>query len=229
MQFLEGCSENCWAVDALHLDNVPSTWLYNVLGAEWVALHERQCGYAAKTRTHTLVGTTSDFISIFGEDISETECGGAKDPSSAVLRVTSSQEGSMNEVTFQWTLLQPGTLLMILCGVALYGPVQPDQTRGDPQWSHASESLALSSKRARHQDTYRSGQATAEGAAEAGAREEQACTAGLGAEADTLTKSLPGPAWSTYSQYLTGTRTAYKVFFLTLGITEPTVVAWVEA
>eukprot|EP00961_Rhodomonas_salina_P002734 37768-Rhodomonas_salina.2 len=49
--------------------------------------------------------------------------------------------------------------------------------------------------------------------------------------ADVLTKSLPGPAWSTHLPYLTGTRTEYTgtAFFLTLGITEPTVVAWAEA
>eukprot|EP00961_Rhodomonas_salina_P224959 3041519-Rhodomonas_salina.1 len=47
--------------------------------------------------------------------------------------------------------------------------------------------------------------------------------------ADALTKSLPGPAWSTHCPYLTCTRTEYKVFFLTLFITEQTVVAWAEA
>eukprot|EP00961_Rhodomonas_salina_P252522 3413009-Rhodomonas_salina.1 len=47
--------------------------------------------------------------------------------------------------------------------------------------------------------------------------------------ADALTKSLPGPAWSTHSPYLTGTRTEYKAFFLTLGITEPTAITSAEA
>eukprot|EP00961_Rhodomonas_salina_P192542 2598850-Rhodomonas_salina.1 len=47
--------------------------------------------------------------------------------------------------------------------------------------------------------------------------------------ADALTKSLPGPAWSTHSPYLTSTRTEYKVFFLTLGITEPTAIARADA
>eukprot|EP00961_Rhodomonas_salina_P190860 2575031-Rhodomonas_salina.1 len=47
--------------------------------------------------------------------------------------------------------------------------------------------------------------------------------------ADALTKSLQGPAWSTHRPYLTCTRTEYKVFFPTLGITEPTAVAWAEA
>jgi len=47
--------------------------------------------------------------------------------------------------------------------------------------------------------------------------------------ADALTKSLPGPAWSTHRLYLTGTRTEYKAFFLSLGITEPTAVAGADA
>eukprot|EP00961_Rhodomonas_salina_P056824 763673-Rhodomonas_salina.1 len=42
--------------------------------------------------------------------------------------------------------------------------------------------------------------------------------------ADALTKSLPGPSWSLHSPFLTGTRQEYKVFFITLGITEPTAV-----
>eukprot|EP00961_Rhodomonas_salina_P241186 3259173-Rhodomonas_salina.1 len=47
--------------------------------------------------------------------------------------------------------------------------------------------------------------------------------------ADALTKSLRGPAWSTHQQYLTGTRTEYKAFFLSLWITEPTAVAGADA
>eukprot|EP00961_Rhodomonas_salina_P229015 3095359-Rhodomonas_salina.1 len=47
--------------------------------------------------------------------------------------------------------------------------------------------------------------------------------------ADALTKSLPRPAESTHSPYLTRTRTEYKSFFLHLGITEPTAVAWADA
>eukprot|EP00961_Rhodomonas_salina_P120437 1620903-Rhodomonas_salina.1 len=44
--------------------------------------------------------------------------------------------------------------------------------------------------------------------------------------ADALTKSLPGPAWTTHSPYLTGTCCKYKVFFACLGITETSEVAW---
>eukprot|EP00961_Rhodomonas_salina_P193447 2611394-Rhodomonas_salina.1 len=47
--------------------------------------------------------------------------------------------------------------------------------------------------------------------------------------ADALTKSLPGPAWSSHRPYLTGTRTEYQAFFLSLGITEPTAVAGADA
>eukprot|EP00961_Rhodomonas_salina_P071907 965719-Rhodomonas_salina.2 len=47
--------------------------------------------------------------------------------------------------------------------------------------------------------------------------------------ADTLTKSLQGPSWSTHQQYLTGTLTEYQAFFLSLGITEPTALASAEA
>eukprot|EP00961_Rhodomonas_salina_P097951 1318317-Rhodomonas_salina.1 len=49
--------------------------------------------------------------------------------------------------------------------------------------------------------------------------------------ADTLTKSLQGPSWSTHGlgQYLTGTRTKYQAFFLSLGITEPTALTSAEA
>eukprot|EP00961_Rhodomonas_salina_P066075 887682-Rhodomonas_salina.1 len=49
--------------------------------------------------------------------------------------------------------------------------------------------------------------------------------------ADALTKSLPGPAWSTHHPYLIGTRMEYKAFFLTLpvGITEPTAITSAEA
>eukprot|EP00961_Rhodomonas_salina_P008372 113776-Rhodomonas_salina.1 len=42
--------------------------------------------------------------------------------------------------------------------------------------------------------------------------------------ADALTKSLPGPSWSLHCPFLTGTLQEYKVFFITLGITEPTAV-----
>eukprot|EP00961_Rhodomonas_salina_P289095 3906640-Rhodomonas_salina.1 len=37
---------------------------------------------------------------------------------------------------------------------------------------------------------------------------------------DVLTKSLPGPAWTTHRPYLTWTRSEYKAFFASLGITE---------
>eukprot|EP00961_Rhodomonas_salina_P157277 2117579-Rhodomonas_salina.1 len=47
--------------------------------------------------------------------------------------------------------------------------------------------------------------------------------------ADALTKSLPGPSWSTHLPYLTGTRTKYQAFFLSLCITEPTALASAEA
>eukprot|EP00961_Rhodomonas_salina_P114263 1537468-Rhodomonas_salina.1 len=49
--------------------------------------------------------------------------------------------------------------------------------------------------------------------------------------ADALTKSLlvPGPAWSLHQPCLTGRRTEYTAFFLSLGITEPTAVACAEA
>eukprot|EP00961_Rhodomonas_salina_P173119 2334459-Rhodomonas_salina.5 len=42
--------------------------------------------------------------------------------------------------------------------------------------------------------------------------------------ADALTKSLPGPSWSLHCPFLTGTWQEYKVFFITLAITEPTAV-----
>eukprot|EP00961_Rhodomonas_salina_P265763 3592316-Rhodomonas_salina.1 len=45
--------------------------------------------------------------------------------------------------------------------------------------------------------------------------------------ADALTKSLPGPSWSTHRQYLT--QTEYQAFFHSLGITEPTARASAEA
>eukprot|EP00961_Rhodomonas_salina_P246959 3336631-Rhodomonas_salina.3 len=35
--------------------------------------------------------------------------------------------------------------------------------------------------------------------------------------ADTLTKSLPGPAWELHRPYLNATRVEYKAFFVTLG------------
>jgi hypothetical protein len=36
--------------------------------------------------------------------------------------------------------------------------------------------------------------------------------------ADTVTKSLPGPAWAKHSLFLLGTSKEYQVFALTLGI-----------
>jgi len=50
--------------------------------------------------------------------------------------------------------------------------------------------------------------------------------------AGALTKTLPGScnrsAWSLHRPYLTGSRTEYNAFFLSLGIAEPTAVACAE-
>eukprot|EP00961_Rhodomonas_salina_P128929 1737249-Rhodomonas_salina.1 len=43
--------------------------------------------------------------------------------------------------------------------------------------------------------------------------------------ADTLTKSLPGPSFTTHRPFLTGTRLEYKAFFVRLGISMPEAVA----
>jgi len=119
-------------LDSLSLDNVPTAWLYQVVGHNWVAAHPDQVSYNAKTRVHCIGGRTADFVSVFGDDIRVTPVSITNsvitEGVDALLTVTPGS-GSVPEVLFRWTPKKPGVLLVSLGGVMLQGPVQPDGSR----------------------------------------------------------------------------------------------------
>jgi len=132
-------SKGC--LDAIHLDNIPPQFMYKALGREWISAHERSCGYNAKTRQHELAGSCDDFAKLLGEGVKFTET----DRNSGLLVVQSGN--GMQEITFRWGPKRPGVLLLVLGGIAFYGPPQPDGSRGDPQWNTIRCSASVRAKR----------------------------------------------------------------------------------
>eukprot|EP00961_Rhodomonas_salina_P016893 227444-Rhodomonas_salina.1 len=84
---------------------------------------------------------------MLGADLSETLCSGLDDPNSAVLCITEGVEGSLAQFTFRWNPSSPGTLMLIIGGVAYFGPEQADGTLGSLQWDSGHSSLSLQRKK----------------------------------------------------------------------------------
>lgn len=79
-------------IEAIHSENVQPTFMYNVLGKEWVSLHERQFAYKTSTKAHEVSGSCADFQAMFGAGLTQTLCWGVDNLDSAVLRITEGKE-----------------------------------------------------------------------------------------------------------------------------------------
>jgi hypothetical protein len=136
--------------DALSLDNVPAHFPYLVLGREWVRSHESQCKFRASSCVHEISGTCDDLIPLTGTSCLSTlvSLNGGSDERVADGLLVVQAGGPLPHMTLRWSPRRPGVLLIIFGGFAFYGPEDTHGSRGNPLWSSARNSRAVTRRSA---------------------------------------------------------------------------------
>jgi hypothetical protein len=136
--------------DALSLDNVPAHFPYLVLGREWVRSHASQCKFTPTSCVHEVSGTCDDLIRLTGTSCLSTavslNCGSDERVADGLLVVQAA--GTLPQMTLRWSPRRPGVLLIIFGGFAFYGPEDSRGSRGNPLWSSARNSRAVTQRAA---------------------------------------------------------------------------------